>query len=141
MILGGHFVYLCFFSPMRSDLKTLILNKVLPPTQTRDNPAKLFMFSFSFLESQDRGQGNPASGSLMSHKDHALYNFVFWSFLLDGQVRKLEKAVAVRNSLLEKFSGKFRRCWQIRHRFSDSPTCNPCQGFPTLFPHFLPLPP
>ena len=27
--------------------------------------------------------------------------------------RKLEKAVAVRNSLLERFSGKFRRCWEI----------------------------
>ena len=35
-----------------------------------------------------------------------------------------EKAtVAVRNSLLEKFSGKFRRCWQILHRFSGSTKC------------------
>ena len=34
-------------------------------------------------------------------------------------VRKLEKAVAVRNSLLEKFSGKFRRCWKIPNRFSS----------------------
>ena len=32
--------------------------------------------------------------------------------------RKLEKAVAVRNSLLEKSSGKFRRCWQF---FTDFP--------------------
>ena len=30
------------------------------------------------------------------------------------------KAVAVPNSLLEKFSGKFRRCWKILHRFSGS---------------------
>ena len=42
--------------------------------------------------------------------------------------RKLEKAVAVRNSLLERFSGKFRRCWKILHRFSGSPKCYPCQG-------------
>ena len=35
-------------------------------------------------------------------------------------IRKLEKAVAVRNSLLEKFSGKFRRCWKILHRFSPA---------------------
>ena len=42
--------------------------------------------------------------------------------------RKLEKAVAVRNSLLEKFSGKFRRCWKILHRFSGSTKCYPCQG-------------
>ena len=33
----------------------------------------------------------------------------------DTFFRKLEKAVAVRNSLLEKFSGKFRRCWKIPH--------------------------
>ena len=33
-------------------------------------------------------------------------------------IRKLEKAVAVRNSLLEKFSGKFRRCWKF---FADFP--------------------
>ena len=43
-------------------------------------------------------------------------------------IRKLEKAVAVRNSLLEKFSGKFRRCWKIPHRFSGSTKCYPCQG-------------
>ena len=43
-------------------------------------------------------------------------------------LRKLEKAVAVRNSLLEKFSGKFRRCWKILHRFSGSAKCYPCQG-------------
>ena len=29
-----------------------------------------------------------------------------------SKIRKLEKAVAVRNSLLEKLSGKFRRCWK-----------------------------
>ena len=28
-------------------------------------------------------------------------------------LRKLEKAVAVRKSLLERFSGKFRRCWKM----------------------------
>ena len=43
-------------------------------------------------------------------------------------LRTLEKAVAVRNSLLEKFSGKFRRCWKILHRFSGSTQCHPCQG-------------
>ena len=42
--------------------------------------------------------------------------------------RKLEKAVAVRNSLLEKFSGKFRRCWKMIPRFSGSTKCYPCQG-------------
>ena len=31
--------------------------------------------------------------------------------------------MAVRNSLLEKFSGKFRRCWKILHRFSGSARC------------------
>ena len=43
-------------------------------------------------------------------------------------IRKFEKAVAVRNSLLEKFSGKFRRCWKILQRFSGSTKCYPCQG-------------
>ena len=47
-------------------------------------------------------------------------------------LRKLEKAVAVRNSLLEKFSGKFRRCWKIPHRFSGSAKCYPCQGLGTF---------
>ena len=42
--------------------------------------------------------------------------------------RKLEKPVAVPNSLLEKFSGKFRRCWKIIPRFSCSTKCYPCQG-------------
>ena len=42
--------------------------------------------------------------------------------------RKLQKAVAVRNSLLENFSGKFRRCWKILPRFSSSTKCYPCQG-------------
>ena len=32
-------------------------------------------------------------------------------------IRKLEKAVAVRNSLQERFSGKFRRCWKMILRF------------------------
>ena len=45
-----------------------------------------------------------------------------------AMVRKLEKAVEVQNSLLEKFSGKFRRCWKIPHRFSGSTKCYPCQG-------------
>ena len=42
------------------------------------------------------------------------------------------KAVAVGNSLLEKFSGKFRRCWKIPHRFSGSTKCYPCQGLGTF---------
>ena len=33
------------------------------------------------------------------------------------QIRKLEKAVAVQNSLLERFSGKFRRCWKLFPNF------------------------
>ena len=36
--------------------------------------------------------------------------------------------MAVRKSLLEKFSGKCRRCWTIIHRFSGSTKCYPCQG-------------
>ena len=43
-------------------------------------------------------------------------------------IRKLEKAVAVQNCLLEKFSGKFRRCWKIPRRFSGSTKCYPYQG-------------
>ena len=43
-------------------------------------------------------------------------------------VRKLEEAVAVQNSLLEMFSGKFRGCWEILPRFSGSTKCYPCQG-------------
>ena len=46
--------------------------------------------------------------------------------------RKLEKAVAVRNCLLETFSGKFRRCWKILHRFSGSTKFYPCQGLGIL---------
>ena len=42
--------------------------------------------------------------------------------------RQSENSVAVRISLLEKFSGKFRRCWTILHRFSGSTKCYPCQG-------------
>ena len=55
-------------------------------------------------------------------------------FLGDKSIwnRKLEKAVAVRNSLLEKFSGKFRRCWKIPHRFSGSTKCYPCQALGTF---------
>ena len=49
----------------------------------------------------------------------------FWTPSL---LRKLEKAVAVRNSLLEEFSGKFRRCWKIIRRFSGSTKCYPCEG-------------
>ena len=47
-------------------------------------------------------------------------------------LRKLEKAVAVRNSLLERFSGKFRRCWKILPRFSGSAKCYACQGLGTF---------
>ena len=61
------------------------------------------------------------------------------------QVRQLEKAVAVRNSSLEKFSGKFRHCWKIIHRFSGSTICylgivqkvfSP-KGVPRIFDAFL----
>ena len=40
--------------------------------------------------------------------------------------------MAVRNSLLEKFSGNFGRCWKILHRFSGSAKCYPCQGLGTF---------
>ena len=36
--------------------------------------------------------------------------------------------MAVQNSLLEKFSGKFRRCWKMIHQFSGSTKCYLCQG-------------
>ena len=36
---------------------------------------------------------------------------------LDAAPNELEKAVAVRNSLLERFSGKCRRCWKTIPRF------------------------
>ena len=48
------------------------------------------------------------------------------------KIRKLEKAVAVRNSLLERFSGKIRRYWQMIPRFSGSAYCYPCQGLGTF---------
>ena len=38
----------------------------------------------------------------------------------------------VRNSLLERFSGKFRRCWKMIPRFSGSAKCYPCQGLGTF---------
>ena len=40
--------------------------------------------------------------------------------------------MAVGNFLLERFSGKFRRCWKIPHRFSGSTKCYPCQGLGTF---------
>ena len=40
--------------------------------------------------------------------------------------------MTVRNSLLERFSGKFRRCWKIIPRFSGSANCYPCQGLGTF---------
>ena len=40
--------------------------------------------------------------------------------------------MAVRNSLLERFSGKFRRCWKMIPRFSGSAKCYPCQGLGTF---------
>ena len=52
--------------------------------------------------------------------------------MLRSCIRELEKAVAVRHSLLERFSGKFRRCWQMILRFSGSAKCYPCQGLGTF---------
>ena len=54
--------------------------------------------------------------------------FVPTSFCRCAIFGRLERAVAVRNSLLETFSGKFRRRWKILHRFSGSAKCYPCQG-------------
>ena len=47
----GGILFYVFFSPIRNDPKKHI-NKILPPTQSRDNPANLFMFMcvFSFPE-------------------------------------------------------------------------------------------
>ena len=46
----GGFCLCVFFSPIRNDPKKHI-NKILAPTQSRDNPANLFMFTcFSFPE-------------------------------------------------------------------------------------------
>ena len=46
--LGGNFVCV-FFSPIRNDPKKTHKKKILPPAQSRDNPANLFMFMcFSF---------------------------------------------------------------------------------------------
>ena len=42
--------------------------------------------------------------------------------------------MAVRNSLLERFSCKFRRCWKMIPRFSGSAKCYPCQGLGGHFP-------
>ena len=46
----GGFLFMCFFSPIPNDPKEN-KNKFLPPTQSRDNPANLFLFMcFSFPE-------------------------------------------------------------------------------------------
>ena len=41
--------------------------------------------------------------------------------------QKTRKALAVWNFLFEQFSGRFRRCWKMFHRFSDR-KCYPCHG-------------
>ena len=43
--------------------------------------------------------------------------------------QKTRESCGCPNSLLEKFSGKFRRCWKNPPRFSGSTKCYPCQGF------------
>ena len=48
------------------------------------------------------------------------------------KIKKLEKAVTVRNFLLERFSGKLRSCWQTIPRFSGSAKCYPCQALGTF---------
>ena len=57
---------------------------------------------------------------------------LFGNFLAGPHIRKLEKAVAVRNSLLERSSGKFQRCLKIILRFSGSLKCYSCQGLGTF---------
>ena len=47
---GGHFAYV-FFSLIRNDPKHKHVNKLLPPTQTQDNPGHLFMFMCFFFPS------------------------------------------------------------------------------------------
>ena len=46
---GGDFVYVFFSPPIRNDPKKKHINKNLAPTQSRDNPANLFMFMCSFF--------------------------------------------------------------------------------------------
>ena len=46
--------------------------------------------------------------------------------------QKTQEAVAVRNSLLQGFSGNFQRCWNIIPRFSGSTECYTCQGLGTF---------
>ena len=48
----GDFVYVVF-SSIKNDRTKKHINKILPPTHSRDNPANLFMFMcFSFPEEQ-----------------------------------------------------------------------------------------
>ena len=73
-----------------------------------------------------RGQGG---GVLMLEDAHHIVFTNQQQQLRGTKIRKLEnfKAVAVQNSLLERFSAKFRRCWKILPRFSGSTKCYPCQ--------------
>ena len=61
-----------------------------------------------------------------------VHTFLSSNCMCHRTVSKLEQAVAVRNSLLERFSGKFRRCWKILPRFSGSTKCYACQGLGTF---------
>ena len=70
----------------------------------------------------------PALYQSACHTPHLSFSLFCLPTALRPRIRKLEEAVAVQNSLLEKFSDKFRRCWKIIHRFSGSTKCYPCQG-------------
>ena len=53
---------MCFFSPIRNDTKKH-MNKFLPPTQSRDNPANLFMLCvFSFRDLYESTVSPPPAG-------------------------------------------------------------------------------
>ena len=93
----------------------------------KNRPKKImwvpFLRSFPGDEAHQLFAGGPKWGVLGGGQEvyvEKVYELFFF--------RKLEKAVAVRNSLLEKFSGKFRRCWKIVDRSSGSAKCYPCQG-------------
>ena len=75
------------------------------------------------------------SCALSVHACLSIYVFCLWYChycVRFDSIGKLEKAVAVRNFLLEGFSGTFQRCWNMIPRFSGSAKCYPCQGLGTF---------
>ena len=92
-------------------------------------PLFCYAASFCSVKPQKICRRRDIGEKWQSATKHAAFVFVFPSDLAWGtcqvsvgggggrssptsMIRKLEKAVAVRNSLLERFSGKFWRCWK-----------------------------